>query len=167
MATQSVQIRPALRTDLDCIACVQARTMVAAPYYDRAIDERQELQRLRPRICGYFDGTYHPSFSQADRTMVVADCVQVVGFGAGQVSTRLGCTGELQWMFVLPTWQRRGIGAALLSALAEWFGRLRSTRVIVDAPPDNPCRAFYVKHGAIPLDAYWLHWPDIHESCPA
>lgn len=53
MATQSVQIRPALRTDLDCIARVQARTMVAAPYYDRAIDERQELQRLRPGVWAW------------------------------------------------------------------------------------------------------------------
>ncbi len=165
MATQSVHIRPALRTDLDSIARVQAHTMVAAPYYDDAVDEKDEFHRLRPRISGYFDGSYHPSFSQADRALVVADCQRVVGFGAAHASTRLGCTAELQWLFVLPQWQRQGIATALLHSLAQWFASLHSTRVIVDAPPDNPSRAFCVRHGAIPLDAYWLHWPDIGESC--
>lgn len=167
MAAQSVNIRPALRSDLESIARVQAQSMVAAPYYDDAVDEEDEFRRLRPRILGYFDGSYHPSFSQADRTRVVADCQRVVGFGAGHVSIRRGCTGELQWMFVLPQWQRQGIGTALLKSLAEWFGRQQSTRVIVDAPPHNPSRAFYVSLGAISLDAYWLHWPDIGQSCSA
>ncbi len=165
MAAQSVHIRPAIGTDLECIARVQAQAMVAAPYYDDAVDEEDEFRRLRPRILGYFDGSYHPSFSEADRTVVVADCQGVVGFGAGHVSIRLSCSGELQWLFVLPQWQGQGIGTALVKSLAEWFGRLQSTRVIVDAPPDHPSRAFYVSQGAVPLDAYWLHWPDIGESC--
>ena len=165
METQPVHIRPALRTDLESIARVQAQAMVAASYYEDAVDEDREFRRLRPRISGYFDRSYHPSFSGADRTLLVADCQRIVRFGAGHVSTRLSCTGELQWLFVLPQWQRRGIATALLKSLAQWFGRLHSTRVIVDAPPDNPSRAFYVRHGAIPLDAYWLHWPDIGESC--
>lgn len=165
MATQPVNIRPALRADLESIARVQARAMVAAPYYDAAVDEESEFRRLRPRISGYFDGSYHPSFAQADRTLLAADCQRVVGFSAGHLSTRLGCTAELQWLFVLPQWQRQGIATALLHSLAEWFVRLHSTRVIVDAPPDHPSRAFYVRHGAIPLDAYWLHWPDIARSC--
>ncbi len=166
MATQPVNIRPALGADLEPIARAQAQAMVAAPYYNDSVDKEAEFRRLRLRISGYFDGSYHPRSSQADRTLVVADCQGVVGFGAGHVSTRLGCTGELQWLFVLPQWQRQGIATALLKSLADWFGRLQSTRVIVDAPPDNPSRAFYVSHGAIPLDAYWLHWPDIAESCP-
>ena len=101
-----VQIRPALRTDLDCIARVGAETTVAAPYYEAAIDEGDEFHRWRPRISWYFDGSYHPRFAQADRTLIVAECALVVGFGAGHVSTRLGCTSELQWMFVLTQWQR-------------------------------------------------------------
>ncbi len=167
MPTQPLNIRPALGADLEPIARVQAQAMFAAPYYDAAVDEESEFRRLRPRISGYFDGSYHPRFARADRTLLVADGQRVVGFGAGHVSTRLGCTAELQWLFVLPQWQRQGIATALLKSLAEWFGRLQSTRVIVDAPPDNPSRAFYVSHGAIPLDAYWLHWPDIGESCSA
>ena len=103
MVKQSLHIRPALRADLDRITRVQAQTMVAAPHYASAVDEEREFQRLQPRISGYFDGSYHPRFSRADRILLVADCEQVVGFVAGHVSTRLGCTGELQWMFVLPS----------------------------------------------------------------
>ena len=164
MATQPVNIRPALRGDLESITRVQARAMVAAPDYDDAVDETREIRRSRPRISGYFDGSYHPSFAQSDRTLLVADCQRVVGFASGHLSTRLGCTAELQWLFVLPEWQRQGIGGLLLKSLAQWFARMHGTRVIVDAPPDNSSRAFYVRHGAIPLDAYWLHWPDIAES---
>ena len=78
MATQPVNIRPALGADLKSITRVQARAMVASPYYDAAVDEESEFRRLRPRISGYFDGSYHPRFSRADRTLLVADCQRVV-----------------------------------------------------------------------------------------
>ena len=80
-------------------------------------------------------------------------------------STRRGCAAELQWMFVLPNWQRKGIGAALLRRLAKWFTEQESTKVIVEAPPENPYRTFYLKHGAIPLDEYWLYWQHIDNIC--
>ena len=157
-----MQIRPAVEADLDVIARVQARTMVASDYYDDSVDEELEFRRLRPRVGGYFHGTYHPSYALAERSIFVADHdAQVNGFIAGHRSNRMGCTGELQWMFVLPHRQRKGIGAALLRPMAEWFRDHASTKVIVDAPPANPYCEFYLKHGAVALDAYWLYFPNI------
>ena len=85
---------------------------------------------------------------------VALDQSQIIGFIAGHRSTRMGCLAELQ---------RQGIGAQLLSLLQAWFRSHQATRVIVDAAPNSPYRAFYIKHGAIPLDRYWLYWPDISQ----
>jgi GNAT superfamily N-acetyltransferase len=157
-----MQIRPAADSDLPAIARVQARTMVAAAHYEDSVDEEAVYRRLHPRVSGYFAGTYAPKFALPQRVMFVAEEQgQVVGFIAGHCSTRRGCNAELQWLFVLPHWQRRGVGGQLLQPLREWFIAQGSTRVIIDAPPTNPCRAFYLKHGAIPLDEHWLYWEDI------
>ena len=162
LETSEMQIRNAVDSNLAAIARVQARTMVASDFYQTALDEEAEYQRLCPRINGYFAGTYNPSYALAERTVLVAvQEEQIVGFVAGHLSTRMGCTAELQWMFVLPRWQRQGIGARLLWPLRQWFQGHGSTKVIVDASPENPYRSFYLKHGAIPLDGYWLYWEDI------
>jgi GNAT superfamily N-acetyltransferase len=151
-----MQIRYATEKGLDAVARVRARIMVASDYYEGAVDVESEYRRVHPRAAGYFEGTYHPRCSLAERTVIVAEHNdQIVGFIAGHRSTRMGCTGELRWMFVLPNWQRKGIGADLLRPLAKWFTEQESTKVIVDAPPENPFRDFYLKHGAIPLDEYW------------
>ena len=167
LTARFLHIRAARATDLDPIARVRAAAVVAAAYYEEAVDEEDERRRFLPRVRGYLDGTYHPRFARAERTVIVAERGEVIGFAAGHASTRLGCTGELQWLFTHPEWQRRGSGAALLRAMAEWFARAQATRVIVDAPPANPYRAFYVRHGAVPLDEHWLHWPDIRDLRPA
>ena len=157
-----MRVRPATEADLDAIARVRAQAMVASDSYEESLDVESEYQRLRPQVAGYFRGTYDPSFALSDRSLWVAEeGEEVVGIIAGHASTRLGCDGELQWMFVVPGWQRRGVGAALLRPMARWFAAQERTRVIIDAPPENPDRAFYLKHGAVPLDQYWLHWPDI------
>ncbi len=159
-----MQIRDAVDSDLDAIARVQARTMVASDYYGNAVDEESEYRRIHPRVVGYLAGTHNPSYSLSERAVfVAAHDEQIIGLAAGHRSTRMGCTGELQWMFVLPRWQRQGIGAGLLRPLRQWFKVHKSTKVIVDAPPENPYRAFYLKHGAIPLDEYWLYWENIGE----
>ena len=159
-----MQIRDAVDSDLAAMARVQACTMVASDFYDTSLDEDSEYRRLYPRIVGYFAGTYNPSYALAERTMLVAvQEEQIVGFAAGHRSTRMGCTAELQWMFVLPQWQRRGIGAQLLWPLQQWFTVHGGTKVIVDASPENPSRSFYLKHGAVPLDAYWLFWENLGE----
>lgn len=160
-----MHVRPVVATDLEAIAWVQARIMVAAAHYPDSVNEESEYHRLLPRVSGYFAGTYGPRFALAERSMFVAEHQgEIIGFIAGHRSTRRGCNAELEWMFVLPRWQRQGVGARLLQPLREWFIQQKSTRVIIDAPPTNPCRAFYLKHGAVPLDGHWLHWEDIGET---
>ena len=161
--THPLRIRPADAADLEQIVRVQVAAMVASEYYDDS-DLDSSFDRLKPRIVGYFNRTYHPGFAEAARTIIVADCGEIVGFAAGHASSRLGCNAELQWMFVPPARQRQGIGSALLAALARWFERIGRTHVIVDCPPANPSRAFYLNHGALPLDAHWLHWPHIAQA---
>ena len=118
LEADAMPIRNAVESDLAAIARVQACTMVASDFYETSLDEEAEYQRLYPRIVGYLAGTYNPSHALAERTLLVAAQEdQIVGFVAGHLSTRMGCTAELQWMFVLPHWQRQGIGARLLEPL--------------------------------------------------
>jgi GNAT superfamily N-acetyltransferase len=161
----AVHVRNAVDADLEAVARVYARTVVASSYYDEAEDEDAECHPFHARLVGYVARTHHPRHALQARTLIVAERNrQIVGFTAGHRSTRLGCSAELEWMFVLPEDQRRGVGGALLQHLTRWFVEQQSTKVIVDAPPANPCRAFYVKHGAIPLDQYWLYWPHIGQE---
>lgn len=147
---------------LEIIIQVIARTTVAAEHYAEISDFEAEVQRLTPRVKGYYAGTYHPGYALADRAIFVAVVDGVIaGCVAGHRSTRLGCGGELQWMFVLPEYQRKGIGRSLLKPMAAWFVGNGIARVIIDAPPENPCRRFYLKYGAQALDEYWLYWPGI------
>lgn len=157
---RAVWVRAALATDLEDITRVQAKTMVAADHYPESTDEDSEFERLHARVSGYFAGTYRPRFMLEDRAVFVALVdAQIVGFIAGHRTTRMGHDGELEWMFVLPQWQRQGVGNLLFDALQPWFSSQGIHNVIVDAPPSNPCRAFYIKRGAVALDSYWLHWP--------
>ena len=157
-----MHIRPASKSDLEAITLVQARTMVAAAHYQESVDEELEYRCLHPRLSGYFAGIHSPQHALPERSVFVAEHDgQIIGFIAGHRSTRRGCNAELQWMFVLPKWQRQGVGGCLLQALKQWFIEQQATRVIIDAPPANPCRAFYLRHGAIALDDHWLYWKDI------
>lgn len=158
-------IERARQSDLDQIVQVQATAMVASSYYEQSNDVESEYERLHPRVHGYYSGTYQPSYALDERAIFVArENNKVVGFAAGHRSTRMECEAELQWMFVLPELQRQGIGGQLFTALRDWFIQNQWTKVIVDADPENPFRRFYVNHGAIALDEYWLYWPDIHLS---
>ena len=160
-----MEIREAKKSDAEKTARVRALAVVASEAYDELDDVAKETRRFLSRIEGYLEGTYHPGASLPERAVFVAEeGGEIVGFVAGQRSTRMGCEGELQWMFVLPDQQRRGIGRALLQPMARWFVEQESRHVIIDAPPENPYRAFYLKYGASELDEYWLHWPDIESA---
>lgn len=136
--TPKIQIRKAVNLDFDAIARIQARTMVASDHYVNSLDEEAEFQRLFPRVTGYFERTHNPGYSLAARAIyLVVHKKQIIGFVAGHCSTRMKCTAELPWIFVLPQWQRKGVGTSLLQPLKQWFQKHKSTKVIVDAPPEE------------------------------
>jgi GNAT superfamily N-acetyltransferase len=115
------------------------------------------------RMRLYLAGEHHPRHALAPRVAFVAEeGGRVIGFIAGHLTTRFGCHGELQWLFVAP--ERRGGGAAarLLERLAAWLAAHGAARVCVNVEPENtPARRFYARHGAQGLDEHWMVWPDI------
>jgi GNAT superfamily N-acetyltransferase len=116
-----------------------------------------------PRMAAYFDGHHHPQQALAPRTgyvAVVGDAV--VGYIAGHRTTRYGCEGEVQYLFVAPQYRRRGIATALVRAMADWFMEQGAVHVCVNVSPDNPAaRPFYESMGARPLKKFWYAWNDI------
>ena len=105
-------------------------------------------------------GTLHPCDALPARNLFVALANNdVIGFIAGHLTTRLNCTGELQWINVLENYRGNGIASALLRLLASWFIENNATKVCVD--PDDTARKFYAKHGASNLNQHWMVWNDV------
>jgi GNAT superfamily N-acetyltransferase len=117
-----------------------------------------------PRMAAYFDGQHHPHQALPPRVGYVASHKdEVVGYIAGHCTTRNGCSGEVQYLFVAPAYRRRGIGTSLLRLLAEWFHTQGAQRVCVPIAADSPPEAkpFCETVGASPLQRNWYAWQDI------
>jgi ribosomal protein S18 acetylase RimI-like enzyme len=118
------------------------------------------------RMGLYLAGEHHPQHALAERVVYVAErSGAMIGFIAGHRTTRFGCDGELQWLFVLP--EHRGSGAAdrLLDELAAWFVGAGAHRVCVNVEPENErARRFYERRGAKPMSEHWMDWPEIGEA---
>ena len=135
--------------------------MAASPDYN--YPKPDEIRdHWRQRISGYLAGTYHPGYSKDERAVFVAErSGEILGFIAGHRTMRFACDGELQWAFVLPDYQWRGIGASLLSSMRQWFVEHKMKKICVNASEEMATRAFYVKHGAMPLNEHWVVWENI------
>jgi ribosomal protein S18 acetylase RimI-like enzyme len=122
----------------------------------------------RERISGYLRGERHPQHALKQRVIFLAEDKGVlVGFIAGHLTRRHNFDGELQWINVLPEYQRRGIASQLFRQLAEWLSAQNADRVCVDVSPGNSsAREFYKRHGAEDLNEHWLVWPDIKRVFP-
>lgn len=118
------------------------------------------------RMARYLAGEHHPQHALAPRAMFVAEQGgRMIGYIAGHRTTRHGCDGELQWIYVLPDARSSGAADRLLDRLAAWFIEQGARRVCVDVVPENTrARRFYHRHGAETLLPYWLVWPDIETA---
>jgi ribosomal protein S18 acetylase RimI-like enzyme len=125
--------------------------------------EWETIEYWQARIVGYLEGTRDPRNSLAAREAFVATVDdEVVGFIAGHLTSRHGCTGELEWINVATTHRGRGIASALLRVMAGWFVETNATNVCVDVDPANhAARRLYESHGARELKPHWLVWDDI------
>ena len=125
--------------------------------------EWETIEYWQARIASYLDGTRDPQNALASREALVATVdAEVVGFIAGHLTNRFGCTGELEWINVATAHRSRGVATALLRAIASWFVEASATRVCVDVDPANlPARRLYEHHGARALNPHWLAWDDI------
>jgi GNAT superfamily N-acetyltransferase len=116
------------------------------------------------RMGAYFDGIHHPQQALPARVGYVAMIDDaIVGYIAGHRTTRHGCDGELQYLFVSPLHRRHGIATALLRLLANWFHSQSAQKVCVALADDSPTEAkpFLETVGASPLKKYWYVWEDI------
>src|ERR1700733_14801497 len=58
----------------------------------------------------YFTGDHHPQQALLPRIGYVAiDGSEMAGYIAGHLTERLGCDGEIKYMFVAPAYRRRGL----------------------------------------------------------
>lgn len=126
-------------------------------------EEWETIEYWLARIAGYLDGTQDPRNSLPTRGAFVATLDdEVVGFVAGHLTHRYGCTGELEWINVARTHRGRGFASALLRTIAAWFVESSATNVCVDVDPANlSARRLYESHGARQLNPHWLVWDDI------
>jgi GNAT superfamily N-acetyltransferase len=116
-----------------------------------------------PRMAAYFDGKHHPQEALPPRVGYVALVREaVIGYIAGHLTTRHGCAGEVQYLFVVPEFRRRGVATALLRLLADWFCKARALKVCVCVDADSPAaKPFYESAGASPFRRFWYGWDDI------
>src|SRR5262245_37066314 len=117
-----------------------------------------------PRMAAYLDCQHHPQQALMPRVAYLALVNdQVIGYIAGHRTTRHGCAGEIQYLFVSAAFRRHGIASELIRLLAQWFRTERVQKVCVALAGDSPAefRPFYESIGASPLRRFWYGWEDI------
>jgi GNAT superfamily N-acetyltransferase len=151
MVTSSDDIRFRIATSADVSAMAACRLRASA------------VGPADPRMAAYFDGKHHPQQALPPRIGYVALVRDgVIGYIAGHLTTRHGCAGEVQYLFVSPDFRRRGVATALLRLLADWFGSACAQKVCVCVDADSPAaKPFYESAGASPFMRLWYGWDDI------
>ena len=113
------------------------------------------------RITGYLSGELHPQQALPPRIIYLAFIDgEPAGLIAGHLTKRFNCEGELEWIDVIPAYQRKHIASDLLQLLAKWFINNQAYRICVD-PGNDEARKFYKHNGATPLNQHWMVWEDI------
>jgi GNAT superfamily N-acetyltransferase len=149
----SIQYRQAQRADIPRMAAIWAV-------------EKGEGGTSEERMTAYFDGLHHPQHALAPRVIYLAEEGDtMIGYIAGHLTRRLACGGELEWLYVIPARRRAGVASGLMPHLAGWFKQQNASRVCVNVARSNTvAHRFYARHGAEPLNQYWLVWSDFAAS---
>lgn len=120
-----------------------------------AMDDLVERRGRRPiprnpRLLGSLFS--HLLATDPASAIVAEDHGRVVAFGMGH---RRGVDGFLSFLFVLPTWQRRGLGRAVLAACYRAMGR--PERMATCAEADQPVSTgLYASLGMSPRTPIYL-----------
>jgi GNAT superfamily N-acetyltransferase len=142
--------------DAPAIALVNGATLLEC---NLAPPESCSAERLTGRWLAYLTGAQNPQHALSPRTVIGAFAgSQLVGYGAGHLSTRYGTEGEVQSLYVRLAQQRMGIGSELLRQLAAWFHLHGARKICVGIDADNPYAGFYTKLGATHINPHWLVW---------
>lgn len=79
--------------------------------------------------------------------LVVRANGELIGFAKGKRSDHPGFNAELNKIYLLPEYQRVGIGTRLLRAVVHRFLEMRLTAMWLIGEPDNPSTAFHQAMG--------------------
>jgi ribosomal protein S18 acetylase RimI-like enzyme len=96
------------------------------------------------------------SLANLERQLAVPDTVFLVAAEEGRITGHLFANGRqlplliLSRLYVLPAFQRRGVGARLLAAALAHFPQARSIGLDVEAG-NAKGRAFYTRQGFVPV----------------
>jgi GNAT superfamily N-acetyltransferase len=113
------------------------------------------------RMERYLRGEHHPHLALAPRQMWVAWADDLpVGYVSGHLTQRFSCDGELQKIYVVASYRRRGLGLRLVAELARWCGTQLARRICVNVGAES-ARPFYLAAGAVALQPHWMVWEDI------
>ena len=143
-------------------------TTADVPAMERSRAADADAGPADPRMVAYLEGRHHPQQSLAPRVAFVASAGQdVAGYIAGHATTRYGCAGEVQYLYVAPAYRRHGVATRLLLLLARWFHARDLARVCVNADIESArAVAFYTARGARTLNPHWYVWDDIATLLP-
>jgi GNAT superfamily N-acetyltransferase len=146
----SFTIRLAGEHDIAGMAALRAQTWGTEPYWTA-------------RIAGYLNGEHSPQQALAERVAFVAlDGDVVVGLVAGHRTKRFRCDGELEWIDVATGRRGQGIADGLMASMMAWFVEHGVLRVCVNVASENAVeQRLYARHGAMPLNEYWMVWNDV------
>lgn len=88
---------------------------------------------------------------------------QPVAYVAYHHTRRHGTEAELQNIYVLKEWQRKGIGAHLLAVVAYRLQADGSRSMCVGFDANSPYKHFYMKYGAVETapGSAWAIWHDV------
>jgi GNAT superfamily N-acetyltransferase len=84
-----------------------------------------------------------------------------VAFAAYHHTRRHGADAELESLYVLKEAQRKGIGSALIRAVASRLVAEGDHSMCVGYDPRNPYKRFYLKHGALEINPHWAMWRNL------
>jgi GNAT superfamily N-acetyltransferase len=137
-----------------------------------ALSAEAGAQRWRSNLAAAEPGRF---------TYVADDAGQVVGFASGgpERSGDPEYRGEVYALYVLPAWQRRGVGRQLLGACGRRLLAQGVVSLLIWVLADNPSRDFYARLGGLPLREQEIEiggaclrevaygWPDVRSLAGA
>lgn len=146
--TADVTIRTATINDADAFGLITVSASLSAfignipeDQLDFCWQPQDSADRWRTTLA---EQTPSEHFLVADRDS------QIIGF-SWATTQRNGSVneGEVRGLYVLPTWQRRGIGRVLLAETAACLKRHGTSSVVIACIKENPSCGFYRHLGGV------------------